>query len=86
MPEDRLSRLIWRVGPVVLAVLLLVMLGRLVWTLVTPLPPDPQAEACYAERAAWLEEHRREVDASHARFMQLLADHQAQMRAIQEGR
>jgi hypothetical protein len=79
MPEDRLSRLIWRVGPVVLAVLLLVMLGRLVWTLVTPLPPDPQAEACAAERAAWLEEHRQA-------FAQMLADHRAQMRALQEGR
>jgi hypothetical protein len=85
MPEDRLSRLIWRVGPVVLAVLFLVSLGRFVWGLVTPLPPDPQAEAFYAARMAWLEEYRREMDAMHARFMQMLADYQAQMRALQKG-
>lgn len=85
MPEDRLSRLIWGVGPVVLAVLFLVSLGRFVWGLVTPLPPDPQAEAFYAARMAWLEEHQRQFDAMMARFEQMLADHQAQTRALQKG-
>jgi hypothetical protein len=79
MPEDRVSRLIWRVGPVALAVLFLVQMGLIVWMLVRPLPPDPEMEAFYAARAAWLEEH-------HRAFEQTLADHQAQMRGIQEGR
>jgi hypothetical protein len=64
LPRDERLRLRMQGMLLVLVPMTVVLRGGmlvLAWTLLTPLPPDPELDA-------------------------LLADHQAQMRAIQEGR